>query len=95
MLIETIIEAIFGVSLFINASLFLPQIIRLYRTRDTEGFSLITFAGFNVLQFIMFLHGYLHDDYLLMLGMVVSFIACGAVTMQLLLYRNKPERVLS
>lgn len=90
MLIETVIEIVFGLGLFINAALFIPQIIRLYRTKDAGGLSLITFAGFNLIQLFTLLHGYLHKDYLLVFGYLLSLITCGMVTIMIIFYRKKP-----
>lgn len=87
--LETVIEIIFGLGLFINAGLFIPQIIRLYKTKDAKGLSLITFAGFNLIQFFTLLHGYLHKDYLLVFGYLLSLMACGMVTILIIFYRNK------
>lgn len=89
MWLETVIEIIFGLGLFINAALFIPQIIKLYKTKNAQGLSLLTFAGFNLIQLFTVLHGYLHRDYLLMLGYVLSLIACGTVTAMIIYYRNK------
>jgi len=89
MLIAAIIEIIFSVGMFINAGLFVPQAIKIYRTKSTEGLSLLTFAGFNIIQFFTILHGYLHQDFLLMLSVGASFITCGAVTVLILIYQDR------
>jgi MtN3 and saliva related transmembrane protein len=82
-----IIETVFSLGLFLNAALFIPQIIRLYQKKDSKEISLLTFAGFNVIQFFTILHGYIHQDYLLLIGYIVSFIACGIVTAMIIYYR--------
>lgn len=89
MWIESAIEVIFGLGLFINAVLFVPQIIRLYKTKNSDEVSLLTFGGFWVLQFFTLLHGYLHKDYLLMFGFILSLITCGTVTAMIIFYRYK------
>lgn len=83
------VNFIFGLGLFLNAALFIPQAIRIFATKDVSGNSIITFLGFNIMQFFTAWHGYLVRDYLLMLGFCLSFITCGAVTLQLILYRKK------
>jgi MtN3 and saliva related transmembrane protein len=54
----------FGMAMFINAALFLPQVIKLYKTKSTKGLSLITFIGFNIIQLSSILHGYIRKDYI-------------------------------
>jgi MtN3 and saliva related transmembrane protein len=82
-----VVETIFSLGLFINAILFVPQIIRLYQKKDSREVSLLTFGGFNVIQFFTILHGYIHSDYLLMIGFIASFITCGIVTGMIIYYR--------
>lgn len=89
MWLENFVEAIFGLGLFINAALFIPQIIKLYRLKNSDEFSLVTFAGFNIIQLFAVWHGYLHNDYVLVLGFALSFITCGCVTALILVYRRK------
>ena len=85
------VNYIFGLGLFFNAVLFIPQAIKIFVTRDIKGNSLFTFLGFNIMQFFTAWHGYIVKDYLLMLGFCLSFISCGAVTLQLLIYGKKPS----
>jgi MtN3 and saliva related transmembrane protein len=84
-----LIEAGFSLSLLANALLFIPQAVKLYRTKNITGLSLLTFAGFNVIQVFTVLHGYLQKDYLLILGYLLSLITCGACTWMIIAYRNK------
>lgn len=86
------VNFIFGLGLFFNAALFIPQAIRIFVTKDVKGNSMTTFLGFNIMQFFTAWHGYIVKDYLLMLGFCLSFIACGAVTLQLLIYGKKLNR---
>lgn len=81
------IETVFSLGLFLNALLFIPQMIRLYQKKNSRELSLLTFAGFNFIQFFTILHGYLNNDYLLMIGFVLSFISCGMVTAMIVYYR--------
>lgn len=85
------IEAMFGLGLFVNAVLFIPQIIKLLRVKNAEGLSLLTFGGFSVIQFFIILHGLLRGDYLLFLGYLISFITCGTVTGLIIFYRFKSK----
>lgn len=87
--LTALIEIIFGLGLFLNAALFIPQIIKLYKTKNVQGFSLLTFAGFNLIQLFTLLHGYLHQAYLLMFGYVLSLIACATVSTMIICYKDK------
>ncbi|MDR3195573.1 MAG: hypothetical protein LBT58_02130 [Endomicrobium sp.] len=84
------VELCFGSGMFINAVLFTPQIARLLKTKNSKGLSLITFIGFNIIQLFGFLHGYIHNDYIFMLGMLLSLMLCGCVTFLIILYKFKP-----
>ena len=88
MSIEGIVGAIFGFGLFINAALFIPQVVKLFRTKDASELSLLTFGGFNLIQIFMIWHGYLQHDGILIWGGVASFITCGAVTAMILIYKK-------
>ena len=83
------IAILFGFGLLGNAALFVPQAIALYRKKSAEGSSLLTFAGFNLLQIIAIIHGIYQHDTSLILGMIASLITCGAVTTLTLYYRAK------
>lgn len=89
MTIKEIIAYLFGAGLLVNAGLFVPQAIKIFKTKSARGVSLLTFAGFNVLQFIGILHGVLQGDPYLLVGMVASFLCCGAVTALAIIYRGK------
>jgi MtN3 and saliva related transmembrane protein len=89
MTLKEIIAYLFGAGLLVNAGLFIPQALKIFKTRSAKEVSLMTFAGFNILQLIGILHGYLQGDPYLMVGMIASFLACGAVTSAALIYRNK------
>lgn len=82
------IESFFGLGLFVNAILFVPQIFKLYKVKNSAGFSLVTFLGFNLIQLFTIFHGYLHSDWLLTIGYTLSFISCGIVTFMIFIYKN-------
>lgn len=89
--LENFVNLIFSLGMFFNVILFIPQAITLYRTKNSQGLSLFTFAGFNVMQFFTAWHGYLVKDYLLMSGFLLSFITCGVVTFFIVVYRITPN----
>ena len=78
---------LFGVGLIGNAMLFVPQAIAVWKKKSDEGISLITFAGFNILQLIGVVHGVYEGDPALIWGLGASFLTCGAVTGLTLYYR--------
>lgn len=86
---ERIIEFCFGTALFINALLFIPQIVKILQTKEVKDLSLITFAGFNIVQILAVLHGYLKHDYVVMLGFALSLLTCGIITIMIVFYKLK------
>jgi MtN3 and saliva related transmembrane protein len=86
---KEIVGIIFGLGLVVNGGLFVVQAIKIVKSRSAKGVSTFTFAGFNVLQITGILHGIFQKDIYLLSGMVASFLACGAVTVLSIIYRNK------
>ncbi|BAT51222.1 hypothetical protein NOS3756_01440 [Nostoc sp. NIES-3756] len=84
-----IITFIFGLGFVFNASLFIPQAIRIIKTKSAKNISLITFAGFNLIQLNSVFYGYYQRDLILMYGNLISFIACGTVTLLATYYRSR------
>jgi uncharacterized protein with PQ loop repeat len=86
-LLEPAIDFLFGFGLFINALLFIPQIIRLYRIKNSKDLSKITFIGFCFMQLSAILYGYLHHDWVITIGYGLSLITCGWTTILIIRYR--------
>jgi MtN3 and saliva related transmembrane protein len=86
--LKEIVAVAFGLGLLVNAWLFVPQAVKILRSKSAKDVSLLTFGGFNLLQLIGIAHGYLQGDLSLLLGMVASFVACGAVTVSGIVYRR-------
>jgi MtN3 and saliva related transmembrane protein len=84
-----IINFIFSIALFVNALLFVPQIYRLLKTKESKNLSLITFAGFLGIQLAAVLYGYVHRDFILLAGFLLSAILCGTVVILITFYRYK------
>lgn len=91
--VTNFIELIFSLLLFINAFLFIPQAIKLYKEKSTNGTSLLTFGGFLLIQFFVVLHGIIQKDKVLALGYSLSMLTCGSVIFLILLYRKNPSNV--
>ncbi len=85
---QHIVATVFGLGLVINAALFVPQLIAIWRSKSAEGVSLLTFGGFTLMQAVGTLHGWLQHDWSLLIGMGTSFLACGAVTALALIHRR-------
>ncbi|MDR3186887.1 MAG: hypothetical protein LBT63_00430 [Holosporaceae bacterium] len=83
------VELMFGVGMFVNAALFIPQAVKIYRTREVGDLSILMFVGFNVVQIFSILHGYIHRDFILMAGFLLSLIFSGTITVLILLYDKK------
>lgn len=88
MWLKEFIKIIFGLGLFINAALFIPQAIKLYRAKNSEELSLMTFGGFCFFQTTTILYGIMIKDYLLIVGYGLSLLTCGIVTLMIILYRR-------
>src|SRR3990167_4860207 len=87
--LKTLIEIIFSLALFINALLFIPQIIAILRERSAKGVSLLTFLGFLLIQFAIILHGLMYRDFLLIAGYLLSMVTCGTVVLLVIIYKNR------
>lgn len=81
------INVIFGLGLFINALLFVPQIISLFRQKHANDISLLTFAGFNLINIFAVLHGITMQDKWLIIGYSFSVITNTIVTFLIIWYR--------
>lgn len=73
------IEWIFTAALLLNALLFIPQAVRIFKTKSASSVSLLTFSGFLLIQLTTVLHGMIYKDYLLSLGYLLSILTCGMV----------------
>ena len=46
---KEVVAFIFGLGMVLNAALFVPQAVHLWRTKTSQGVSILSFAGFNTL----------------------------------------------
>lgn len=81
------VEIVFSLGLFINAILFIPQILALVKTKNSEGLSLLTFGGFWLIQLFIIFHGIIKHDKLLVIGYIFSLLTCGSVVFLIIFYR--------
>ncbi|HVW70950.1 MAG TPA: PQ-loop domain-containing transporter [Steroidobacteraceae bacterium] len=82
-----LVAYVFGFAMLLNAVLFIPQALHLWRTKTAQGVSVASFAGFNALQAVGALHGYFEHDAALAVGMLASLLSCGTVTVLAARYR--------
>lgn len=87
--IDFFITIYFIAATIANVLMFVIQAIKLYQGKDSTGLSFITFFGFNLIQLSTILYGAIQNDALLMYGYIAAFVACGAVTTMIPLYRRK------
>ena len=88
LLIREFIEYVFSIALFINALLFIPQIIRIVKNKTVEGISITTFLGLLLIQFTVVLHGVIIGDNVLIYGYLLSMITCGSVVILALIKKT-------
>ena len=86
---KEIVTFFFGLGFLFNASLFIPQALKIIKNKSAKDVSLITFLGFNLIQFNGVLYGYYQNDSILMYGSLISLISCATVTCLAIVYRNK------
>ncbi len=86
--IKLVVDVVFDISLFINAIIYVPQIIKVIRLKESRDLSFITFFGICLLQLIIALHGYFYQDYGLMIGMLAAFVVSCTLTFLLVKYRK-------
>lgn len=92
---KEIVAVIFGLGLLGNAALFVPQAVAVWRKKNDEGISLVTFGGFCVLQIIGVIHGVYERDNSLIIGLGASFLTCGTVTLLTTVYRVRRLRAIA
>ena len=81
------VNILFSLGLFINAMLFIPQMLKLYRSKDSKELSKIMFVGFCFMQLSAILYGILHHDWILTVGYSLALLTCGSVTFLIYRYR--------
>ena len=88
--LNSIPEILFSGALFINALLFIPQLIKIITEKTAHDVSLLTFIGFWLIQGAIVWHGFLQQDLLLVWGYLFSMVTCGLVILFIIIYRRHP-----
>lgn len=86
-----LVELGYAIGLWISALLLIPQMIRLYKIKDSQGLSIFTFGGNSLLQFCFLRYSYTNHDYFWMFGYMVGLLLSGAIAIMIFKYRRKPD----
>lgn len=86
--LKNLINIIFEIGLMVNAFLFIPQAIRIFKRKNSKGVSLLTFGGFWCIQIFIFLHAIIQKDWWLGIGSILGLITCGINVFFILKYRK-------
>ncbi|MCP4476376.1 MAG: hypothetical protein GY821_17810 [Gammaproteobacteria bacterium] len=87
-----IVEFLFSIGLFINALLFVPQFLKIWRRKTANDISLTTFVGFWFIQLSIVAHGLIHHDLILSIGYLISMLTCGSVIVSAIYFRMKQDK---
>ncbi|MBH1989022.1 MAG: hypothetical protein I8H75_04940 [Myxococcaceae bacterium] len=87
--LHNIIETAFEIGVIINSLLFIPQILHLFRQKNSHGISLATFGGFTLLNGLTICHAVIRNDEILLLGSILSLTSCTIVSILIIFYRTK------
>lgn len=90
--IKNVIAILSSLGLFMNAVLFIPQSIKIYKEKDSRDVSLVTFCGFFMIMIVLVLHGIIIGDWILAVGYSLSMLTCGAVILLTIIYRNSAQK---
>jgi MtN3 and saliva related transmembrane protein len=91
--LDQLFAILFGLGLFVNALIFVPQALTIWQQRSAQGVSVLTFAGFNAMQAVGVVHGLFAHDLALSLGMLASLVTCGTVTGLAIAFRSNTPSV--
>lgn len=93
--IDHLIQVAFSIALFVNALLFIPQSVRIIKTKSAKDISLITFGGFLLIQLATISHAIVMQDKILTYGFLASIITCGTVVALALFYQYRDKHTPS
>ena len=80
------IQHLFYLALLLNSTILLPQIIKIFKTKNVKNLSIISFLGFLFMQIITLLHAIFHQDIALAIGMALSSATTGTLIVQIIIY---------
>jgi MtN3 and saliva related transmembrane protein len=88
-ILKMIVEGQFGIGLIINAVLYVPQALRIFKEKGSRELSLIMFIGFWLLTLSQVVYGFYIHDHLLTWGTFLTLITCGVVVCLIFKYRDR------
>ena len=68
---------------------FVPQVVRLWRTRDAEGISLVTFAVFSVGVVLWLIYGVMVHSWPVILSNAVTIVLTIAIVVLTMRFRRQ------
>lgn len=68
---------------------FLPQVVRLWRTRDSEGISLITFSVFSAGVILWLIYGILLKSWPIIIANTVTILLSSAIVVLTIRFRRR------
>lgn len=92
---QQIVGFLFGAGLFINAALFIPQIVLLLKQKHADDISFTLFFGFACIQSVTIAHGYFVKDYILIVGYSLSLAMCLTISWLIFYYRSAHNKKIT
>jgi|GEM_PF-1570270 len=88
-ILKIIMEGQFGIGLIVNAMLYVPQIMRLYKEKGSRELSYLMFGGFWFLTLSQTIYGFFKHDWIMAWGNMLTMITCGTVVCLIYIYRKR------
>jgi len=89
---DKIVELAFVGAILLNWSLFVPQGLSIYRSRDVRGISLESYLSIMFVQIVTVLHAKIRDDMMFCFGATMDSIFCGMVIAMIIKFRKKESK---
>jgi MtN3 and saliva related transmembrane protein len=85
----TAIDIIGLVAAALTTGSFVPQVVRLWRTRDAEGISLVTFAVFSAGVVLWLIYGVMLHSWPVILSNAVTIVLTIAIVVLTMRFRRR------
>jgi len=85
----SIFEFLFALGILINASVYIPQALKLIKIKHAREISLLTFSAFNIFLFIQLIYAFVNHDAHLFWGSLLILCSSLFVTLLIVYYRIK------
>lgn len=80
------------IAAFCTTLAFLPQVIKIWKTKSAGDLSLVTFTVFTFGVALWLVYGVLTDDLPVILANIVTLILQGALLTQMIRYRDRTPK---